>query len=566
MRKTMISFHSSHTIAGALILASAIGLGAQQAPQPPTLDRSATIYTVFLGQRALGREEVTVRRQADGWIIRGTSQVGPPVEIVTRLAEIRYTSEWHPIAMTIEGTVRGQETSIKTSFADGQAESQIALAGAEPTKKSDKVSADPVVLPNAFLGSYAALSHRLVGKKTGDGLRAYIAPQTEIEVRVDGTFAERIETPARPIAATRYALTFATTGPSGALQVSVWADADGTLLRLSVPAQNLEIAREDVASAATRTTAFSIPGDEALTIPAVGFNLAATITKPANASGPLPALVLVGGSGPTDRDGFAFGIPVLGQVARDLVDAGFFVVRYDKRGVGQSGGRTETATLADYAEDVRAIVRWLDDRRDVDDNRIGLVGHSEGAMVAMLVAARDRRVAALALVAAPSTTGADLLLEQQRHVLDRAKTPEAEAQEKIALQKQIHEAVISGDGWDAVPANLRRSADTPWFQSMLLFDPATVMKDVRQPVLIVQGALDTQVPPHHAEKLAELARARKRKVPVDLALVPGVNHLLVPATTGEVDEYASLTDKQVAGGVTSAIGTWMAKVLPQKAK
>lgn len=559
MKQTMISFHSSHTVAGALILASVVGLRAQQAPLPPIADRSATIYTVFVGQRALGREEVSVRRQADGWTIRGTSQVGPPVDIVTRLAEIRYTAEWQPIAMTIEGTVRGQETSIKTTFANGQAENEIALAGASPTKKSDKVTADPVVLPNAFLGSYAALSHRLIGKKAGDGLRAYIAPQTEIEVRVDGTFAERIETPARVIAATRYALVFATAGPAGALQVSVWADADGALLRLSVPAQNLEIAREDIASAATRTSAFSIPGDEALTIPAAGFNLAATIVRPANASGPLPALVLIGGSGPTDRDGFAFGIPVLGQVARDLVNAGFFVVRYDKRGVGQSGGRTETATLADYAEDVRAILRWLDDRRDVDDDRIGLIGHSEGAMVAMLVASRDKRVAALALVAGPSATGADLILEQQRHALDRAKTPDAEAQEKIALQKQIHQAVITGQGWDSVPATLRRTADTPWFQSLLLFDPAAVMKDVRQPILIVQGALDTQVPPHHAEKLAELARARKRKAQVDLAIVPGINHLLVPATTGEVDEYASLTDKEVANGVTSAIGTWMAK-------
>lgn len=558
----MPCFHSSPAIAVLLVLAGVVHANAQLPAALPPPAPGATVYTVFLGPRALGREEVAVVREADGWVIRGSSQVAPPIDIVTRHAEVRYTAAWQPTAMSIEGIVRGQETIVKTTFANGEATNEISVGGATPTKKVDKVSVDAVVLPNAFLGSYAALSRRLAGTKAGATLRAYIAPQAEVEVRVDGTYPETIATPRQTIAATRYALALAPPPPATALQVNVWADGDGTLLRMSVPAQTLEIAREDIASAATRTSAFSLPGDEAVRIPAIGFNLAATITKPAGASGKLPALVLVGGSGTTDRDGYAFGIPVLGQLARDLVDAGFLVVRYDKRGVGQSGGRTDAATLTDYAEDVRAILKWLSDRKDVDDKRIGLVGHSEGALVAMLVARRDNRAAALALVASPSTSGAELVLEQQQHLLARAKTPEAEMQEKIALQKQINQAVITGTGWDALPAGVRRQADVPWFQSYLQFDPAAIVKDLRQPILIVQGALDTQVPPHHAEKLAALARARRRQVAVDLAIVPGVNHLLVPATTGEMDEYATLADKQVANGVTSSIGTWMAKTLP----
>jgi fermentation-respiration switch protein FrsA (DUF1100 family) len=87
------------------------------------------------------------------------------------------------------------------------------------------------------------------------------------------------------------------------------------------------------------------------------------------------------------------------------------------------------------------------------------------------------------------------------------------------------------------------------------------MKDVRQPLLILQGELDTQVPPHHADKLADLARARTRKVAVDLVKVPGVNHLLVPAKTGEVDEYATLNDAKVSDAVTSAISLWLARTL-----
>ena len=89
---------------------------------------------------------------------------------------------------------------------------------------------------------------------------------------------------------------------------------------------------------------------------------------------------------------------------------------------------------------------------------------------------------------------------------------------------------MTGVGWDGLPADVRRQADTPWFKSLLEFDPAKWMPRVRQPLLIIQGDLDTQVPPHHADKLAELARQRKRKPPVEVVHLPGVNHLLVRAS------------------------------------
>ncbi len=410
------------------------------------------------------------------------------------------------------------------------------------------------------LDLYAALGRRLVGKPAGTMFRGYIAPQGEIPMRLDGVFPERIETAKQAIAATRYALTVS--NPGGDLQLSIWTDEEGALLRMSVPAQMLDVAREDIASVATRTTSFSLPSDESVRIPASGFGLGASVAKPADAKTPSPAVILVGGSGPLDRDGTVAGIPVLGQVARDLVAAGFVVVRYDKRGVGQSGGRSETSTLNDYAEDVRAIVTWLEkERKDVDENRIALVGHSEGAWVAMTAAARDRRVAAVALVAGAGTTGAEVILEQQRHALDQMNAPDADKQTKIELQKRIHAAALAGKGWEEIPPELRRVADTAWFQSFLAFDPARVMKDVRQPLLIVQGELDRQVPPAHSDRLAELARARNRKVAADVVKVPGVNHLLVPAKTGEVDEYPLLADKTVSPAVTSAIASWLTKTL-----
>ena len=535
------------------------GLAAQQALA--VNDTAPQAYTVFLRSRAVGQESVAVVRTAEGWVIRGSNSLGPPLDVITRTAEIHYTAQWQPTRLLLEGTSRGQELSVKTSFADGQATSQISLGGT-PSTKTDAVAVDTVVLPNAFLGSYAALARRLTGQKAGLTLRGYIAPQGEVPLRLDGVFAERIETPREVIAATRYALMISNPPPGGDLQVSVWADANGGLLRTSIPSQMLEVAREDIASAAARTTSFSVPGDETVHIPAAGFNIAASVAKPAAATSPLPTVILIGGAGATDRDGFVAGIPVIGHIAADLVNAGFLVVRYDKRGVGQSGGRPETATIADYSEDVRAVISWLERRRkDVDKKRIALVGHSEGAWVAMLTAARDKRVAAVALAAGLSTPGAEVILEQQRHLFEQTNTPDAERKAKIELQQRINAAALKGSGWEGVPDQLRAVADTPWFQSFLAFDPARVMRDVRQPVLIVHGELDAQAQPQHADRLADLARARKRQVAVDLVKIPGVNHLLVPATTGQVAEYATLPEKKVSAAVTSAIATWLTKIL-----
>lgn len=538
-----------------------------QGTPAPLAGAAGDEFLVFIQQRPIGRESVSIVRDADGWTVRGTSQMGPPVDITTRMAEIKYDADWRPRSAAIQSVARGQDLELKTTFADGKASSEV-LSQGTTTSKVDEVTADTIVLPNTFLGSYAVLAHRLRGLAAGAELHGYIAPQAEVPIRVVSLASERIELPGQSVPATRYALKMINPPPAGELDLTVWADENGRLLRMSIPAQAVELAREDVASAAARTTTFSLAGDTPVSIPATGFNLAGTITKPADATGLVPGVVLIGGSGPTDRDETVFGIPIFGQLAGALVDAGFAVVRYDKRGVGQSGGRAESATISDYAEDARAVVRWLEKQPGIDKRRLAIVGHSEGAAVAMVLATReDDRVKAAVLIAGPSTTGAELILEQQRHALDLMKVEDNERTTKIAMQQKIHDAIIDDAGWDGIPENLRKQADTPWFHSLLSFDPARVMRDVDQPLLIVQGELDTQVPPHHGDKLVELARARKRTVDAQLLKVPGVNHLLVPATTGEVSEYSTLgPEAKVSPEVTGGIAAWLTKTLGEGTK
>jgi pimeloyl-ACP methyl ester carboxylesterase len=558
----VIQFTSAPSLSRLAVALLLLATAALPAPAQTAPADGNTQFLVFLGGRPVGREEVMVLKVQEGWIVRGSSRLGQPIDITSRVAEVQYDSEWRPTSLHIDGVVRGQDVSLKTTFAGGRASNVIAIQG-KTQSKEDPVAVDTIVLPNSFLGSYAALAKRLQGRTAGAELRGYIAPQAEVPIRVLAVTQERIETPRAAINVSRYSLVVSNPPPAGEMPMNLWADQNGDLIRMQVPAQQLELAREDIASAASRTTAFSLPGDESVTIPAFGFNLGGSITRPKTA-GPAPALILIGGSGPTDRDETVAGIPIFGQIARELVSAGFAVVRYDKRGVGQSGGRGESATIADYAEDARWVLNWLEDQKGIDKERIGLVGHSEGALAAMLLAARERgKVKAIALLAAPSTNGSTVVLEQQKHILSKMPIEDAERAEKVALQEKINNAVIKGTGWNDIPEAARRVADTPWFYSFLTFDPRRAMNDTRQPILIVHGELDTQVMPYHADRLAELARARRTKAAVEVVKVAGVNHLLVPAKTGDVSEYATLGESAaVSSQVTSAIAAFMTKALP----
>jgi hypothetical protein len=526
------------------------------AAQPVTAAADTRGFMVFLRGTPVGREDVTVSTDANGTVISSRNRLSPPFDLITRRAEIRYRPEWIPEELTIEATAQLREVAVRTTFANGEAATEGVEAG-KPFAKTDKVSLQTIVLPNLFFGAYEALTRRLAGVAPGARVTVYIAPQAEVPVTIKSVTTDRVQTGSTTFTVRRYELGFPI--PGGELTAQLSADEQGHLIRLTVPAQSLDVVREDLAASTSRTQVYSNPGDEAVTIPASGFNIAGTLTRPKTQAARVPAVVVLSGSGVGDRDGIAAGVPTLGQLAGALADAGFLVVRYDKRGYGQTGGRAESATLGDLAEDARDVVRYMSRRKDVDPKRIALVGHSEGAWVALQAAARDDHIAAVVTIAASASTGADLILEQQRHLLEQLKTPDAERQAKIELQQKIHSAVLTGKGWEGIPPELKKQADTAWFQSLLAYDPAKVLERVKQPLLILHGELDRQVPVAHAERLADLARKKRHSKGVEVVTVRGLNHLLVPATTGEVSEYGSLPDRNVSKDVTTAIANWLTK-------
>jgi pimeloyl-ACP methyl ester carboxylesterase len=358
----------------------------------------------------------------------------------------------------------------------------------------------------------------------------------------------------------------------------VWTEGS-RLLRLDIPTQMLTVLRDDIASVSARLVTLARPNDEEVSIPANGFSLAATISRPSAAPEPaaaqgkksaavrLPAIVLISGSTPTDRDEFVAGIPIFAQLANALADAGYLVVRYDERGAGQSGGRQESATIDEFSLDARAVVAYLLKRRDVDPKRVSIIGYGEGGWIALLVAAREQKVAAIGLIATPSTPGTELVLEQQRLLFERGATSPALQQSAIEQQKKILEAVVTGKGWEELNPDVRARVDTPLYRSFLLFEPAQAIVKVRQPMLVMQPVLDHEVPAYHGEQLAQLARSRPRAKATDFVQLPGVNHLLARATTGDIAEYGTLTHRGVSPAVTLELTSWLAKsVAPEPPK
>ena len=514
-------------------------------------------FTLFLGGKRVGTEQVRVARAATTWIISSTAQFGPPLNVTVNRFELKYTADWQPTELHIEATQPGRTFALTTSFGVTTATSVITQNGST-TSKTDQISARTIVLPNNFYAGYVVLAARLAAAPPGTDLPVYVAPSAEIKVKVKAATDEQISSPSGPLSTKLYDLTIQ--NPGGPLEATAATDGRGRLLRLEIPSAGVRLVRTDLASVSTRSQPIRNPTDTDVIIPGNGFNLAGTLTMPPGV-GRLryPSVVLVTGSGQVERDEVVAGIPIFAQLAGSLAQQGYIVLRYDKRGVGQSGGRSERATLQDYADDLTSAVKWLAGREDVNPRQIAVAGHSEGGAVGMLAAAREKKISRLILIAAPGRPGSELILEQQRHALDVMKTPEPERQAKIELQQKIQAAVIADKGWEGIPPAMRAQAESTWFRSLLLFDPAKVMPKVKQPILIIQGDLDTQVPPANADALAQLARARKKAAPVELLHLTGLNHLLVPATTGEVSEYAGLKDKKVAPAVATAVAEWLKK-------
>ena len=515
---------------------------------------SSTFVVTFAGVR-IGTERVTVSRPSGGFRISMTGQIGPPFDLLTTKFDLTYAADWHPQQLTMEGALRNETLNIGTSFGLTTATNEV-VQGQKRGGVTHQVSPRTLVVPVNFFAAYEAVAARLTTLQAGAQFPVYIAPEGEITVSINRITPKKISAPGAEVDLQEYDLTFARPGMPMSVQVLV--DRSGRLARITYRDVGLSAIREELASVMAREVRVTREGDVQAYVPASGFNLGATVSRPRTAAGRMPAVILVGGLGRQDRDETLYGVPVFGYLAGALADAGYLVVRYDKRGVGQSGGRVEHAGIDEYAGDVLGIVSWLRARKDVDPNRIAVLTHGDGSAVGMTAAGREKKIRALGLLSAPGLPGSAFVLEQQQQSLARRNESEADRQAKIALQKRVIEVVTTGKGWETLPPDVRRQADSPWFKSWLLFDPAVAMKKVGQPLLVLNGAVDLKTPPAHGDRLAELAASRKGSAgaATQKVVVPGVNHLLVIGP-GDLEGSDSIPPSALSPEAIAAIVTWL---------
>ena len=539
-----MALHCTALALVAVLLTAAPG-AAQTAELPAPGDAA---FAIYLKGVQIGREQVNVARGPSGWIITSTGRTEAPLDFTIARFEAKYAPDWQPLELTLEARLRNAVASVRTSFGLTTAINEV-TQNSKTVSKEDRISAKTIVLPNNVFGAYEALAARLVTTAPGTELPIYVVPQGEVQLRVRAAAEQALTGPGGGIRTRRYDVTFVKLDRP--IDAVVIVDDRARLVRFELPALGLLVVREDAASVALRPEITRNPTDTDATIPANGFNLAATLTTPPGVAGRLrhPAVILVGGAAPGDRDLVMGGTPVFAQLAKGLADTGHLVVRYDRRGAGQSGGRIESATIADYADDIVSAVRWVARRNDVDKKRIVVAGYGDGAAAALIAASRQKEIDGVITIGAAGSRGADLILEQQKNVLDALKLPPEERQSRIDMQKKIQSAVISGTGWDGVPEPMRRQADTPWFKSVLTFEPGQVIPRVKQPILILHGELDPNIPPSEADRLAALAAARKKTVPPEVIKVPGVTHTL-----------AAPGDKTIGPTVVPAIAEWLKRL------
>ena len=306
--------------------------------------------------------------------------------------------------------------------------------------------------------------------------------------------------------------------------------------------------------------------------------LAATFTVP-QGKGPFSAVVLITGSGPQDRDETLLGHKPFLILSDYLTRHGIAVLRADDRGTAKSTGDFKTATTADFATDTEAGIAYLKTRLEVDPRKIGLIGHSEGAVIAPMIAARNRDVAFIVMMAGSGVSGDQVLVAQREAIAVASGTKPEEAAkyaakekemlalieaEKVptekddaALEKELREK-MAGDVPESQIGLQIKLLTSPWFRYFLTYDPAIALRKVTCPVLVLNGEKDKQVLPEQNLPPIRQALTQAGNKHFEVDELPGLNHLFQTANTGSPTEYAGI-EETMSPVALEKINTWIAK-------
>lgn len=525
-----------------IIALAALAMAGTAEAQGPVAPRP-TGFVVTAGADTLARERFT----------RTAGRVESALEIPTQGLRLEFVMDLAP-----DGTVPRLETTVRRLGAPPDA---------APVQRAVLAFRDDSVV--VTMGDASTPAQRFAvpaGTLPYINLSAAILDQILRRARVMGGASDKV-----PLFAVSGAQQFTATvrweGADSAVvtlsntEVVARTGADGRLLTATVPSQGVRFApagADDVNQ--TRTHPAPAPDYSAppgapyvaeevrVADPKAGIALAGTLTIPDHATGVcVPAVMMITGSGAEDRDEATAALPgwrPFREIADTLGRRGIAVLRLDDRSVGGTPAGPPGATSADFADDVRAALAYLRTRPEIDPERLALAGHSEGAMIAMMVAATDPAVHAVVLLAGSSRTG--------------KVVSDAQVREALRLQQGLTGAALDSAVRANEPARAAAVAASPWLRFWFSYDPLSAAREVHAPVLIVQGATDTQVSPDQAEELAAAIRSNGNQH-VTVRIIPETDHLLVHDPNGAFTGYRALPSLAVNPVVLGTIADWLAR-------
>jgi len=286
--------------------------------------------------------------------------------------------------------------------------------------------------------------------------------------------------------------------------------------------------------------------------------LAGTLTMP-NGKGKFPAVVLVSGSGPQNRNEEVLGHKPFLLIADYLTKNGYAVLRFDDRGVAASEGDFTKATVFDFASDAKAAIKYLKTIKDIDSKKIGILGHSEGGEVAQIIASQDATVNFIVLMASPGIKGSEGLVLQNDAFSKAMDIPELTRALNKKLNEKTYEIIMSNDSKEKAEKELKEYYKTTvhfknltneeldnqikglysdHIRQLLLFNPMDYLPKINCKVLALNGTKDLQVT--SLENLAAIEKGLSHNKKLKIISYEGLNHLFQPATTGLDTEYAEI--------------------------
>lgn len=300
----------------------------------------------------------------------------------------------------------------------------------------------------------------------------------------------------------------------------------------------------------------------------VGINLAGTLTLP-DKEGVFPVVILISGSGPQNRDEELLGHKPFLVLSDFLTKNGIAVLRYDDRGIAMSKGDFKTATSADFATDVESAIAYLKTRKEINKNKIGLIGHSEGGLIAPMVASKSKEVAFIILLAGTGIQGDSLLLLQKKLIEEASGINKEDIQKGQSSNRKVFDIVNKSTSLEQLNSDLTiyfkqilkdnpntqkpaemsdddfvklqvKQIASPWMQYFIKYNPAAALEKVKCPVLAINGEKDLQVPPKENLEAIKKALTKGGNKRVATKELPNLNHLFQECNTGSPDEYATI--------------------------